>query len=146
MIYSWQELLDNEWIHVDDGTVTTNYNINNDYKNASSDYLVGKLVIPDNVTTMEKEAFYKCLNLTSVKIPSSVTSIEQSAFKYCEKLTSIEIPDSVTTIGKYTFGSCKNLETINYTGTEEQWNFIEKGTSWNYDTPSTLKINYNYKK
>ena len=63
--------------------------------------LVTDLVIPNDVTSIGKWAFYGCNSLTSVTIPDSVTSIGDSAFSKCSSLTSINIPDGVTSIGKY---------------------------------------------
>jgi hypothetical protein len=41
---------------------------------------------------------------------------------------------------------CSELKTINYTGTEDQWNAITKGTNWNQNCPSDMVINFNYVK
>ena len=60
-----------------------------------------------------------------MEIPDGVTSIGSSAFDGCTSLASVTISASVTSIGDYAFRGCKNLTTINYTGTEEQWNAIE---------------------
>ena len=60
-----------------------------------------------------------------------------------DSLTSITIPESVTSIGDFAFSGCSSLKTINYTGTEEQWNAIRKGTSWNHGT--AVNVIYNYK-
>lgn len=78
-------------------------------------------------------------------IPNSVTSIGSGAFLYCSGLTSITIPDSVTSIGDKAFIGCTSLRTINYTGTQVQWNAVIKGYNWNFDFPSDCVINYNYK-
>ena len=59
----------------------------------------------------------------------------------CRSLTSIVIPDSVTSIGSGAFQTCHNLRTINYTGTEEQWNAISR---YLYNLPSGCEIVYNF--
>ncbi len=66
------------------------------------------VTIPDSVTTLGKYAFYNCDNLSSVTIGNSVATIGNSAFSGCG-LTSITIPDSVTAIEDSTFYSCSNL-------------------------------------
>lgn len=62
--------------------------------------------------------FYNCSMLTSIAIPDNVTSIDENAFRGCAGLTSITIPDSVTSIGNYAFEDCTGLTEIN-------WNAIE---------------------
>lgn len=49
----------------------------------------------------------------------------------------------VTSIGEYAFWHCGNLTHIYYTGTEEEWNAIAKGSRWDNGTPS-YTIHYNY--
>ena len=70
------------------------------------------VIIPDSVTTICDDAFYRCSSLTSVTIPDSVTTIGMYAFSYCTGLTSVTIPDSVTTIGDYAFLSCNSLTSV----------------------------------
>jgi len=78
-----------------------------------------------------------CLN---TNIPNSVNTIANSAFE-CLNITALTIPTSITTIESYAFELCTKLETINYTGTQEQWNAITKKTDWNYYC--NAKIAYN---
>ena len=101
------------------------------------------ITIPSSVTSIGSSAFYKCTKLTSVTIPEGVTSIGNSAFYKCTGLKSIIIPESVTFIGQDAFYNCISLKTINYTGTQVQWNAISKGTSWKSGT--AVNVIYNYK-
>lgn len=80
--------------------------------------------ISNNLTTIGWRVFYKCSNLTSIIIPDGVTSIERYAFQNCSKLASIVIPNSTTIIRRYAFSNCGSLQTVNYKGTEEEWNKI----------------------
>ena len=74
----------------------------------------GDISIPDGVTSIDYEAFYKCTSLTSITIPDSVTNIGSYAFSGCTNLTSITIPDSVTSLGSYAFSGCKKLTILGY--------------------------------
>lgn len=98
--------------------------------------------IGNDVTNIGYGAFSDCTNLTSVEIPDGVTSIGDCAFQECKSLTSITIPDSIESIGYSAFWSCSRLATVNYTGTEEQWDAI----MINSDNPRLISatINYNY--
>ena len=72
----------------------------------------GAYTTPNSVISIEDEAFYNCVSLTSVNISNSVTSIGNSAFCGCYKLTDATISNSVTFIGTSAFASCYCLESI----------------------------------
>ncbi len=106
-------------------------------------YKLTSITIPNSVTSIGSYAFALCTELTSITIPDSVTSIEDKVFRSCSKLTNITIPNSVTSIGDYVFDGCTNLKTVNFRGTQEEWNKITIGTGNKSLTDAT--INYNYK-
>ena len=81
--------------------------------------------------------------VTGFIIPNGATTIGKNVFSTYPNLQTVVIPESVTSIGDRAFSGCTSLKTINYTGTEEQWNAISKGTDWNYET--SLNVIYNYK-
>lgn len=92
--------------------------------------------IPSSVSILGPFAFTMCTGLSSVEIPSSITVIETQTFNGCTNLVSITLPDALESIGTSAFGFCSSLTDINYGGTKEQWNDVEKMYGWNSDTGS----------
>ena len=114
---------------------------NNAFFNCSS---LTSIDIPEGVTKIENHTFYGCSSLTSIEIPEGVTEIENSAFSKCTNLKSVTLPSTLKKIGDVAFNNCSKLSTINFTGSEDQWNAITKGKHWNHNTPSNMQIVYNY--
>ena len=80
------------------------------------------VTIPNGVTTIGQSAFNGCTGLTSVTIPAGVKEIWSGVFYGCSSLKSVTIPAGVTTIGMNAFKNCSSLTTVNYKGTQEEWN------------------------
>ena len=78
---------------------------------------------------------------SSIKVPYGVESINGSSFRNCSNVKEITIPRSVTGVGVDAFNGCTALETVNFTGTEEQWNKI-KVSSGN-TVLTSLNVNFN---
>jgi len=83
--------------------------LGNVYKNNTE---VNKIVVPNKVTIIQKEAFMGCINLSEVVLPEGLKEIGNFAFKDCVNLKKIIIPESVTTIGDNAFENCVNLQSI----------------------------------
>ena len=71
-------------------------------------------------------------SLTTVIITGD-SAVPDFAFQNC-KITNITIGKNVTHIGICAFSMCSNLTVINYGGTIDEWNALEKGDGWE---PST---------
>lgn len=65
----------------------------------------------------------------SIKLKEGTLGITEQAFYGCSGLTGITIPSSVKSIGREAFGYTK-LESIDFDGTKEQFNSIQKDTYW----------------
>ena len=115
-------------------------------------YLVN-LTFNSGLERIESMAFAGS-HLSTVAIPDGVTSIGERAFSNCVRgdlvngewvpsgLTSITIPASVTSIGKdmlKTYDGYDRLTTVNYGGTQEQWNATG---GKNAGVPSSATITY----
>lgn len=99
--------------------------VNNTYNNDT-----GVITFENTVTNIGDYAFYDCYLMTSIVIPNQVTSIGGCAFSECSSLTSITIPNSVSNIGWMAFSNCSSLNTINFIGSKEQWEKINKNADW----------------
>lgn len=76
------------------------------YKNRSS---IITAVINNGVTSIGKNAFAACYNMTNITLPNGITGIGYGAFNSCVGLTGISIPNSVKSIGENAFNDCANL-------------------------------------
>ena len=106
--------------------------------------------IPDSIKIIDERAFVACTALSKVNIgkDSQLESIGLYAFSECP-ITSIDIPIGVKNIGENAFNKCRYMETINYSGTEAQWNEITKGLDWDIYAGSKTQnekytVVYNY--
>lgn len=102
-----------------------------------------KLIIPEGITSLGRRAFSNCHNLTHIELPESLTKINSWSIEYCSNLTTIIIGKNVTYIGDKALQSNK-LKIIYYTGTESQWNAIQKAGNWKNNVPTDMQIIYNY--
>ncbi len=84
-------------------------------------------VIPSDgsVVIIGEDAFKGC-TFESISIPNQITRICRDAFWDCYLLSYIYIPNSVEYLGSGVFYECSDLERINFGGTMEEWNSIEK--------------------
>ena len=49
------------------------------------------IILPQNLKTIEANAFYRCMNMSEITIPESVSYIGNSAFSSCVKLSKITV-------------------------------------------------------
>ena len=83
-----------------------------------------RLVLPENLKTIESEAFANNAVLEEVVIPDGCESIGSRAFSNCAALRLVSIPDSVTSIADNAFMGCDI--TILCESKNAGWNFAMK--------------------
>lgn len=70
------------------------------------------ITLPDNLTSIGKQAFMGCTNLSEITVPDNVTSIGDNAFSSCTGLTKIDLPDNMISIGVSAFYRCFGITDI----------------------------------
>lgn len=68
--------------------------------------------IPDNVETIENNAFGRVKRLQEVHLPDNLTALGGSAFEYCRNLRAVKIPSKIKVITWYAFRDCSSLQSI----------------------------------
>ena len=79
-----------------------------DKKTPLGNHTVTSVVIPEDVETIEKCAFYNCTLLTDVTLPKSCKTISTQAFEKCKALENINL-DNVKVIADQAFYNCSKL-------------------------------------
>ncbi len=84
--------LDGEWF------ITTGIGVSAFANNSE----ITEAVLPDSVTTLNKQCFQECTNLAKITIPAGVQKIPNYAFRDTA-LKSLTLPDGITEIGENAF-------------------------------------------
>lgn len=79
---------------------------------------VTSVTLPESLTSIGIQAFFRCQSLVSVHLPQSLTDIGDAAFNLCENLTAVNLPDSLKIVRG--FGGCKSLTSIKLPDNLEQ--------------------------
>ena len=62
--------------------------------------------------------------------PMGFEKLDNEAFCGCSALKSIQLKKSIRKIGPRAFGDCPALKTIEFDGTKDEWDAIDKDPSW----------------
>ena len=73
---------------------------------------IEKIILPNNVTTIDKQAFWACKNLKEVSWGNSVKTIGGNAFGNCDNLTKIGDMSKVEKIDSHAFYDCRSIEKV----------------------------------
>ena len=71
-----------------------------------------KVIIPDTVKRIEKQAFVECDGLEELTLSSNVEYIGLLAFAYCASLKELVLPDSLLELDEAAFSQCYSLENV----------------------------------
>jgi len=91
------------------------------------------VTIPNNVTSIEKGAFYGC-SLTSVTLSQNLHSIGDQAFR-ASALSTVAIPSSVTNLERTVFLNCDRLTAITVEALNPNYSSLEVS----YSTKTKLR-------
>ena len=89
---------------------------------------LAKATFQNGLTTIGASFFQQCTGLTEVVIPDTVETINTRAFAGCSNLTTVTIGTGVETIANGAFQNCTKIDTVNYAGTQEDWDAITIGS------------------
>ena len=99
-------------------SVTGTFNVPNTVetitRGAFADGSLSKVTMGDNVTLIDKQAFYQCGNLEELRLSNSLQELSYGLCYKCSKLQSIEIPDQVTSVGDSCFFGCESLASVSF--------------------------------
>ena len=70
------------------------------------------VVIPDSVTNLAEDAFYRCTRLKNVKLSKNMREIATASFCQCKALVEVKIPEGIEVIGRYAFRGCTSLNRV----------------------------------
>ena len=115
-----------------------------------------------NLEIIGLNAFADCRSLKSIYIPSKLTHLDNrnarrtrnsdgvtytqttGSFINCTSLTTVTFSKNLKKINQNIFYNCNRITTINYEGTEEEWEALLPNIGTNNGSLLTATVNYNY--
>ena len=71
-----------------------------------------KVVLPQGIKAIQKNAFARASNLTEINIPEGVKSIDMVAFNLCKSIEELRLPSTLLKVGHKTFGTMDKLKRV----------------------------------
>lgn len=102
-----------------------------------------EIVMPKSLSSLCEYVFSDCINLKSVVIPDGITVIKDGAFQSCRSLTRIVLPDSVTNIDGNAFNNCDKLTIYGISGSYAESYATQNGIPFIAIGLSNLNVNEN---
>jgi hypothetical protein len=76
-----------------------------------------KIVLPQGIKAIRRNAFARAYNLTEINIPEGVESIDFVAFAICTSLEELKLPSSLKTVGQQAFADMASLRKVHIDAT-----------------------------
>lgn len=125
LLYSWQDMIDNDYISVVGNSVKKGNNTISESGNlvvsneiirieisAFENWKFDNVILPNGLIYIGQNAFRDCTNLLAINLPNTLQDMNINAFRDCSNLTSIIIPENITDIPQHAFSDCVNLKSI----------------------------------
>lgn len=71
-----------------------------------------KVVLPQGITAIRRNAFAGAINLTKINIPEGVQSIDLVAFNFCTSLEELRLPSTLINVGQWVFANMNSLKKV----------------------------------
>lgn len=71
-----------------------------------------KIVLPEGITAIRRNAFARAYNLKEINIPEGVEAIDFVAFNICTSLEELTLPSTLRTVGQWAFGNMTSLKKL----------------------------------
>ena len=95
------------------GKVTLPSNISKLERGCFANTDVQEVILPEGITTIEKNAFAGCINLKKITFPSSLSNIGDSAFQNCTSLAELDLSKTnLKEISTSMCSKCSNLKNV----------------------------------
>lgn len=118
---AWEQLVDEGLLVIEDESIIKEVDTS----------LSGDLIVKDTITSIKIDALYGCNNIKGVDLSNTqILRLENNTLNGAYlNLESVKLPDTINYIEGSVFMNCNRLKSIEYNGTMEQWENIEKGLS-----------------
>lgn len=111
---------------------------------------IKKIILPDTVEKIDRQAFVGCSKLETVRLPEKLKELPEQAFLDCPSLADITLPAGLVSIGRAAFWDCFSLKkmsipaTVSYIGNQAFYGtpFLESQIKGDYAVINGILLEY----
>ena len=97
-----------------------------------------EIELSDQVEVIDINLFVDNSNIKKVTL--NAKEMKQGAFARCRNLEEMNLGNNLRKIGVWVFSDCPKLKEINFKGTIQEWNSVEKNSGWKTGNTQINKI------